>query len=307
MRKHEISGARRRWIPSDMTRPPFPRSSGPSPCHRTAAGPFDQSLLSRRTPMPASASTFSPRLSLSPASPATTPAHWRVRILGRKPPRRPPAFQPLPEVVGITVHLTFAGRAYELAHWYRSRGSKVILGGLHVLSCPEEAPRMPMRSPSAMASNSGRASWPMWRPAGSSRDIWRLTRTSTAKIRRPAGRYCRAKSFLTTTSLIATRGCHNRCGFCYLATEGLRMPYRMRDRRRSPRSSRPTTSPTPYSSTTISAPTASISARYAARSTPRQNLERRRLDRCHRRSQPDPRNGPGRMHRSLRRLRVAHR
>jgi radical SAM superfamily enzyme YgiQ (UPF0313 family) len=37
------------------------------------------------------------------------------------------------------------------------------------------------------------------------------------------------RSFLTTTSLIATRGCHNRCGFCYLATEGLRMPYRMRD------------------------------------------------------------------------------
>jgi hypothetical protein len=31
-------------------------------------------------------------------------------------------------------------------------------------------------------------------------------------------------SFLTTTSLIATRGCHNRCGFCYLATDGLRMP-----------------------------------------------------------------------------------
>jgi radical SAM superfamily enzyme YgiQ (UPF0313 family) len=36
-------------------------------------------------------------------------------------------------------------------------------------------------------------------------------------------------SFLTTTSLIATRGCHNRCGFCYLATDGLRMPYRMKD------------------------------------------------------------------------------
>jgi len=36
-------------------------------------------------------------------------------------------------------------------------------------------------------------------------------------------------SFLTTTSLIATRGCHNRCGFCYLSTDGLRMPYRMRD------------------------------------------------------------------------------
>src|ERR1019366_3728348 len=45
----------------------------------------------------------------------------------------------------------------------------------------------------------------------------------------PLRRILPRKSFLTTTSLIATRGCHNRCGFCYLATAGLRMPYRMRD------------------------------------------------------------------------------
>ena len=44
----------------------------------------------------------------------------------------------MPEVVGITVHLTFAKRAFELAQWYRSRGSKVVLVGLHVLSCPDE-------------------------------------------------------------------------------------------------------------------------------------------------------------------------
>jgi radical SAM superfamily enzyme YgiQ (UPF0313 family) len=37
------------------------------------------------------------------------------------------------------------------------------------------------------------------------------------------------RSFLTTTSLIATRGCHNRCGFCYLSTKGLKMPYLVRD------------------------------------------------------------------------------
>ncbi len=35
--------------------------------------------------------------------------------------------------------------------------------------------------------------------------------------------------FLTTTSVIASRGCRNRCAFCYLATDGLRMPYRVRD------------------------------------------------------------------------------
>ena len=37
------------------------------------------------------------------------------------------------------------------------------------------------------------------------------------------------KNFSTTTSLIATRGCHNRCGFCCLSTDGLRMPYRVRE------------------------------------------------------------------------------
>jgi radical SAM superfamily enzyme YgiQ (UPF0313 family) len=37
------------------------------------------------------------------------------------------------------------------------------------------------------------------------------------------------RSFLTTASLMATRGCHNRCSFCYLATDGLKMPYRLRD------------------------------------------------------------------------------
>jgi len=45
----------------------------------------------------------------------------------------------MPEAVGITVHLTFARRAYALAAWYRARGARVVLGGLHVLSCPDEA------------------------------------------------------------------------------------------------------------------------------------------------------------------------
>ena len=37
------------------------------------------------------------------------------------------------------------------------------------------------------------------------------------------------RQFLTTASSIATRGCHNRCGFCYLSTDGLHMPYMLRD------------------------------------------------------------------------------
>src|SRR5882724_2966056 len=87
---------------------------------------------------------------------ATTPASWRVdywdeNLLDGRPP-----YDPMPEVVGITVHLTFAGRAFELADWFRRRGSKVILGGLHVLSCPEEcAPHA-----DALALGDGVQLWP---------------------------------------------------------------------------------------------------------------------------------------------------
>ena len=160
---------------------------------------------------------------------AVTPDHWRVaywdeNLLHGRPPDRP-----MPEVVGITVHLTFARRAFELAGWYRNRGCKVILGGLHVLSCPEEcAPHA-----DALALGDGVQLWPrILADVEAGRLQPRYAATYENQYREdPAPRrsLLPRKSFLTTSSLIATRGCHNRCGFCYLATDGLQMPYRMRD------------------------------------------------------------------------------
>src|SRR5512134_1580409 len=73
--------------------------------------------------------------SLAGATPADwTVAYWDENLLQGAPP-----LAPFPHVVGITVHLTFARRAYELARWFRERGALVVLGGLHVLSCPAEA------------------------------------------------------------------------------------------------------------------------------------------------------------------------
>ncbi len=78
---------------------------------------------------------LTPTLALTSLAGAT-PAHWQVRYWDENLLQGPPPSEPLPEVVGITVHLTFAKRAYELARWYRAQGSKVILGGLHAQSCP---------------------------------------------------------------------------------------------------------------------------------------------------------------------------
>jgi hypothetical protein len=73
---------------------------------------------------------LTPTLALTSVAGAT-PAHWQVRYWDENLLQGLPPSEPLPEVVGITVHLTFARRAYELAAWYRAQGSKVILGGLH--------------------------------------------------------------------------------------------------------------------------------------------------------------------------------
>src|SRR5262252_1270041 len=77
---------------------------------------------------------LTPTLALTSIAGAT-PANWRLEYWDENLLQGPPPSEPLPEVVGITVHLTFARRAYALAASYRRQGSRVIFGGLHVQSC----------------------------------------------------------------------------------------------------------------------------------------------------------------------------
>src|SRR5271165_901694 len=68
---------------------------------------------------------LTPSLALTSVAGAT-PRSWEVRYWDENLLQGPPPWQPFPRVVGITVHLTFAQRAYELARWYRERGATVI-------------------------------------------------------------------------------------------------------------------------------------------------------------------------------------
>ena len=222
-----LHSVKKRWIPPEMTTAPALDPAEPA----NGIEPHYALLINPFYAKDANASfgkhVLTPTLALTSFA-AATPAPWRVdywdeNLLDGRPP-----FRPMPQVVGITVHLTFACRAYELADWYRARGVKVIFGGLHVLSCPDEcAPHA-----DALALGDGVQLWPR---------ILRDIENNSLQPRYVAtyeNDYCDdppprrsilpRHSFLTTTSLIATRGCHNRCGFCYLATDGLRMPYRMR-------------------------------------------------------------------------------
>ena len=170
---------------------------------------------------------LTPTLALTSIAGATPP-HWDLRYWDENLLQGPPPCDPPPQVVGITVHLTFARRAYELAAWYRAQGSLVILGGLHVLSCPGEA----LQHADAIAIGEGVQLWPTILgdvEAGSLRTRYEADFSRSYALDPPPRRTILPRAaFLTTTSVIATRGCHNRCGFCYLSTDGLHMPYRMR-------------------------------------------------------------------------------
>src|SRR5215813_12917913 len=128
---------KQRWIPLEMTQAPLLDSTIP-------VGKIQSHyalLINPFYPKDPNASfgkhVLTPTLALTSFA-ATTPEHWEIQYWDENLLDGRPPFTPMPEVVGITVHLTFASRAFELAQWYRSRGSMVVLGGLHVLSCAEE-------------------------------------------------------------------------------------------------------------------------------------------------------------------------
>ena len=216
------------WLPEEMRTPPRLDPGLP-------AAPIEPRLallINPFYPKDAHASfgkhVLTPTLALTSIAGATPP-EWTVKYWDENLLQGPPPSDPTPGVVGITVHLTFARRAYALAAWYRARGSRVVLGGLHVLSCPEEA----APHADALAIGDGVQLWPsILRDAedGRLKPVYRATYENAYRDDPPPRRDLLPRgSFLTTSSLIATRGCHNRCGFCYLSTDGLKMPYRVRD------------------------------------------------------------------------------
>jgi len=214
-------------IPADMTVAPI---LGPVD-RDVPVRPFSALLLNPFYPKDKHASfgkhVLTPTLALTSIAGAT-PVHWEVRYWDENLLQGAPPRDPLPQVVGITVHLTFAKRAYALAAWYRAHGSLVVLGGLHVLSCPNEA----LEHADAIAIGDGVQLWPRILRDIESHSLCARYEADFSRpyaLDPPARRAILPRaSFLTTTSVIATRGCHNRCGFCYLSTDGLHMPYRMR-------------------------------------------------------------------------------
>ena len=150
----EAVGARLLRVPVDAggldpaSLPPAaerPRLAYVTPCHQFPSGvimPLERRLallINPFYPKDAHASfgkhVLTPTLALTSVAGAT-PREWTVRYWDENLLQGPPPGNPTPEVVGITVHLTFAERAYALAEWYRAGGARVpivnISGGTEI-------------------------------------------------------------------------------------------------------------------------------------------------------------------------------
>jgi radical SAM superfamily enzyme YgiQ (UPF0313 family) len=169
---------------------------------------------------------LTPSLALSSIA-AATPGDWSVRFWDENLLQGPPPMDPVPQVVGITVHLTFARRAYALAAWCREHGSLVVMGGPHALSCPDEV----AEHCDVLAIGNGVPLWPrILRDVEKGRPERRYEASFSGFASEPwSDRSIIPKwGFLTPASLTATRGCHNRCDFCFLSTGATRIHYQMR-------------------------------------------------------------------------------
>jgi radical SAM superfamily enzyme YgiQ (UPF0313 family) len=120
-----------------------------------------------------------------------------------------------PDLVVIQVYITNARRAYRLADYYRSRGSFVALGGLHVTSMPDEA----AAHADAVFLGPGEQTFPIFLDdLRAGRAGLRYTSTSGRTLEHvpPIRRDLIARRrYLVPNSIVVTRGCPQHCDFCY--------------------------------------------------------------------------------------------
>ena len=117
------------------------------------------------------------------------------------------------DVFAFSLSTQYARKVYRYADALRAAGKKVILGGIHVTVCPEEA----TRHADAIVTGEAEMLWPAVCEdllAGKLRERYDGSPTPPAQMRPVDYRFFGRRSYLTPASLFATRGCNHRCSFC---------------------------------------------------------------------------------------------
>lgn len=122
-----------------------------------------------------------------------------------------------PDLVCIETYITNAYRAYEIATIYRQRGVYVAMGGLHATSLPEEAEL----HADTLLCGLGEDIFPEFlrdfkRKAAKRRYV--AGDVNFDSIPLPRRDLINRTKYLVPNSMVFSRGCPNRCSFCYVSS-----------------------------------------------------------------------------------------
>jgi radical SAM superfamily enzyme YgiQ (UPF0313 family) len=131
--------------------------------------------------------------------------------------REPDAYDRPTDLVGISLLTASARRGYEIARAYRRRGVPVVLGGMHVTACPEEA----ADEADAIVVGEAEDTWPRLLAdfeAGRLQKVYRSSNDVPLEgLPVPRRDLLRKRDYVTVNTVQATRGCPFDCEFCSIS------------------------------------------------------------------------------------------
>ncbi|MHB1127132.1 MAG: B12-binding domain-containing radical SAM protein [Bacillota bacterium] len=118
------------------------------------------------------------------------------------------------DLVGISAMTAIAPRAYEIADSFRSRGVKVVLGGMHPSALPEEA----AAHADAVVVGEAENTWPQliedFRANSLQKFYKSAERPALAGMVAPKRSLIEKNHYLMANTMQTTRGCPYGCSFC---------------------------------------------------------------------------------------------
>lgn len=117
------------------------------------------------------------------------------------------------DLVGISCLTGTATRAYKIADTFRKKKTAVVLGGVHVTLCPEEA----RRHADSIVIGFAEECWPRLLKdfaAGKMNQVYRSETDDLGRLPEPRRDLQKKLGYMVPNTVFATRGCRGTCDFC---------------------------------------------------------------------------------------------